>query len=71
VVAVSLGLTRLPLQKAYILLNQPLGADLKSCLREHGIDFPGNYRLMGEVLTDLGGKYHTVRVFAPLVQKPN
>jgi hypothetical protein len=65
----ALDLTRIPLQKACILLNQPLGPELQSCLREHGMDFPQNYRLVGEVLANTGGKYHTVQVYEPLTPK--
>lgn len=60
----ALDLTAQPLRKACVLLSQPLGAELKACLHEHGLAFPENYRLVGTVLSSYPD-HRQVRVYAP------
>ena len=61
----ALDITVQPLHKACILVNQPLGEELKACLHEHGLAFPENYRLVGTVLSSYQSKYRRVEVYAP------
>ena len=63
----ALDITTQPLRKACILLNQPLGPELRSCLHEHGLAFPENYRLVGTVLSSYHSEYRQVQVYAPLL----
>ena len=63
----AFDITSQPLGKACILVNQPLGDELKSCLHEHGLAFPENYRLVGTVLSSYHSEYRHVQVYAPLV----
>ena len=61
----ALDITSQPLGKACIILNRPMGTDLISCLREHGLVFPENYRLVGTAVSSYGTENKLVQVFAP------
>ncbi|GAB2863286.1 hypothetical protein GCM10027044_24800 [Hymenobacter ruber] len=61
----ALDITTQPLSRACILLNQPLGDELKACLHEHGLAFPENYRLVGTVLSSYQSEHRQIQVYAP------
>ena len=70
----ALDITRQPLARACILLNEPLGPQMQQCLREHGLRFPEGYRLVGEVPSAWAintymyrPQQRTVRVYAPVL----
>lgn len=72
----ALDITRQPLHRACILLNEPLGFEMQRCLREHGLRFPEDYRLIGEVPSAWAintymyrPQQHNVQVYAPLTLK--
>ncbi|MBH8557634.1 hypothetical protein [Hymenobacter negativus] len=61
----ALDITAQPLRKACILLNQPMGNELKACLHKHGLAFPENYRLVGTVLSSYQSEHRQIQVYAP------
>ena len=67
----ALGVTQLPIDKAYIITIWPIGLSLQECLRAKGINFPQQYRLVGSLKnTPLPGS-PIVSIYVPLGCNPN